>query len=344
MSKIEDLVIDKIKKRASTGYAKYGVTMERDDLGILDWLTHKQEELMDGAVYSEKIKEYIQNILHTPPRNLSPYVDSNGFENSKKNFELYLSFKDKNEHVGIANVPLTQVSTFPYDDEKSLFEAKEFFNFCYSKESDLANRPASLNSVFDINHNSVTRFTRLLMLTKHYNLHKQFNDLTFGYRDKLEGKFRIHPGHGRNFVYRLFSNKDRVKMLYWDYKKDKDIEYLTEFTEWNQLDSTFNDSDLTCGLIPSYDSLYPCIYVTKSLDGYRTELIQSEFDYADYFKNIRIKANFNLDIFGYIDNNHIDNQKTINLTVKNHSTRNYSKAILATVLENYEDNDIIISS
>lgn len=344
MSRIEEDVIAKIKNRASIGLAKYGVTMERDDLGILDWLTHKQEELMDGAVYSEKIKQYIQSILLTPPRNIRPYVDSNGMEDSKKNFELYLSFKEKNEHVGIAYVPLSQVSTFPYDDEKNLFEAKEFFNFCYSAKSDLANRPTSLNSASDINHNSVTRFTRLLMLTKHYNVHKQFNDLTFGYRDKLEGKFRIHPGHGRNFIYRLFSNKDSIKTIYWDYKRDKNIKYLTEFTEWDHLDSTFNNSDLTCSLVPSYTTLYPCIYVTDNLNRYRTELVQSEFDYADYFKNIRLKANFNLDMFDYNDSMHIDNQKTIHLTVKNHSTRNYSKAILASILENYEDNDILISS
>lgn len=55
MSKIEESVITKIRERADIGKNKYGVTMERDDLNIIQWLTHLQEELMDAAVYLEKV-------------------------------------------------------------------------------------------------------------------------------------------------------------------------------------------------------------------------------------------------------------------------------------------------
>jgi hypothetical protein len=55
MSKIEESVINKIRERADIGKNKYGVTMERDDLNIIQWLTHLQEELMDAAVYLEKV-------------------------------------------------------------------------------------------------------------------------------------------------------------------------------------------------------------------------------------------------------------------------------------------------
>lgn len=55
MSKIEESVINKIRERADVGKNKYGVTMERNDLNILQWLTHLQEELMDAAVYLEKV-------------------------------------------------------------------------------------------------------------------------------------------------------------------------------------------------------------------------------------------------------------------------------------------------
>ena len=46
-----------IQQRAMTGEKKYGTTMERGDLSIKEWLTHLQEELLDGAVYIEKLKE-----------------------------------------------------------------------------------------------------------------------------------------------------------------------------------------------------------------------------------------------------------------------------------------------
>ena len=56
MSSIEEKVIDKIRERAEVGLAKYGVTMEREDLTRIEWLTHLQEELFDGAVYIERLK------------------------------------------------------------------------------------------------------------------------------------------------------------------------------------------------------------------------------------------------------------------------------------------------
>lgn len=57
MSKIEEKVISKIRSRAEVGKAKYGVTMERDDLNVIEWLTHLQEELMDASVYVQRLMD-----------------------------------------------------------------------------------------------------------------------------------------------------------------------------------------------------------------------------------------------------------------------------------------------
>ena len=57
MSRFEEQVCAKIRERAKVGKRKYGVTMERDDLNLHDWLTHLQEELMDAAVYVERLME-----------------------------------------------------------------------------------------------------------------------------------------------------------------------------------------------------------------------------------------------------------------------------------------------
>ena len=59
MSRIEDKVVMMIRERAMKGEAKYGTTMERGDLSMQEWLTHLQEELLDGAVYIQKLKELI---------------------------------------------------------------------------------------------------------------------------------------------------------------------------------------------------------------------------------------------------------------------------------------------
>ena len=46
MSRIEDKVCEKIQARAAVGKNKYGVTMERSDLSIEQWLKHFQEEMI----------------------------------------------------------------------------------------------------------------------------------------------------------------------------------------------------------------------------------------------------------------------------------------------------------
>ena len=53
---IEDKVIEKIKHRQQTGLKKYGVTVKANPLTLLQWLNHLQEELLDAAIYVEKLK------------------------------------------------------------------------------------------------------------------------------------------------------------------------------------------------------------------------------------------------------------------------------------------------
>ena len=56
-SKYEERVIEKIRNRAEIGLKKYGTTMARKDLSIKEWLQHLQEELLDGAVYIERLQD-----------------------------------------------------------------------------------------------------------------------------------------------------------------------------------------------------------------------------------------------------------------------------------------------
>ena len=62
MSRIEELVIERIRQRADAGAVKYGTTLERKDLSFEQWLRHLQEELLDGAAYIEKLIDEAENI------------------------------------------------------------------------------------------------------------------------------------------------------------------------------------------------------------------------------------------------------------------------------------------
>lgn len=56
MDSIVKSVITKFEQRSEFGLQKYGTTLDRKDLTLLQWITHAQEELMDGILYLEKIK------------------------------------------------------------------------------------------------------------------------------------------------------------------------------------------------------------------------------------------------------------------------------------------------
>lgn len=55
-------------QRMSTGYKKYGTTTERTDIDLMGWLQHLQEELLDAAVYVERLKDELRTSTSQTPR------------------------------------------------------------------------------------------------------------------------------------------------------------------------------------------------------------------------------------------------------------------------------------
>jgi hypothetical protein len=57
LDSILESVINQFRERSEVGIKKYGVTLDRTDLSTLDWINHAQQELMDGILYLEKLKQ-----------------------------------------------------------------------------------------------------------------------------------------------------------------------------------------------------------------------------------------------------------------------------------------------
>ena len=49
-------VLNQFIQRAEFGKKKYGTDLDREDLSVLDWIQHAQEEHMDAILYLEKLK------------------------------------------------------------------------------------------------------------------------------------------------------------------------------------------------------------------------------------------------------------------------------------------------
>jgi hypothetical protein len=58
---IVEEIIRKFSERAQMGEEKYGVTLDREDLSLIDWLNHALEEHMDAILYLQKIKTILDS-------------------------------------------------------------------------------------------------------------------------------------------------------------------------------------------------------------------------------------------------------------------------------------------
>ncbi len=52
-------VIEKFIERSTFGKNKYGTDLDRNDISVLGWIEHAQEEHMDAILYLEKLKKVI---------------------------------------------------------------------------------------------------------------------------------------------------------------------------------------------------------------------------------------------------------------------------------------------
>ena len=80
-------VVSHLQNRAAIGLAKYGISMERQDLTPVQWCVHLEQEIMDSIVYSEKLKMIAPDIEHFKTMQ-SIFIE-----------HLFLLLKIKNEYI-----------------------------------------------------------------------------------------------------------------------------------------------------------------------------------------------------------------------------------------------------
>jgi hypothetical protein len=92
--KIVKEVLDKYKYRSNAGVEKYGVTLERGDLNLIEWLNHLQEELMDATLYIQKLKSELEQSPNFPDGHI---ITKESWDNADKITQdgfVYVKFND----------------------------------------------------------------------------------------------------------------------------------------------------------------------------------------------------------------------------------------------------------
>lgn len=88
--KFVEEVMHKYEMRSVAGILKYGTTLERNDLSLVEWLNHLQEELMDATLYIQKLKSELPDglIITKDSWNSADKITLDGFVYVKYN-DLY---------------------------------------------------------------------------------------------------------------------------------------------------------------------------------------------------------------------------------------------------------------
>jgi len=60
--KVVQGVVNSILSRSDAGTKKYGTNLNREDLTVIEWLQHAQEEALDMALYLEKLKKEFKQL------------------------------------------------------------------------------------------------------------------------------------------------------------------------------------------------------------------------------------------------------------------------------------------
>ena len=87
-------LVEKYQQRSEVGQQKYGVTLDRNDLNYIQWLTHLQEELMDATLYLEKLKSELEQNPNFPDGHI---ISKESFVNADKIVKdgfVYVKFND----------------------------------------------------------------------------------------------------------------------------------------------------------------------------------------------------------------------------------------------------------
>lgn len=61
-----EAVREKLLQRSQVGLRKYGVTTERTDYELIQWITELQHELMDAAIYCEATLQRLKHATEHP--------------------------------------------------------------------------------------------------------------------------------------------------------------------------------------------------------------------------------------------------------------------------------------
>jgi hypothetical protein len=92
--KVVENVISKFSSRSDVGVKKYGTTLEDNELTLIEWLNHLQEELMDATLYVQKLKEELEANQKFPDGHI---ITKESWDNADKiihNGFIYVKYTD----------------------------------------------------------------------------------------------------------------------------------------------------------------------------------------------------------------------------------------------------------
>ena len=124
--KIYAAVIAELEKRRREGIYKYGLSMEREDLTVSEWVQHAKEEALDFAVYLQKILTMLNRLEEAKKTDAEMPKKTN----AEMAAEFRATFECKDDPVLAWGLIAEEVSEF-FSADTDVDELKELTDLLY---------------------------------------------------------------------------------------------------------------------------------------------------------------------------------------------------------------------
>ena len=261
-------------------------------------------------------------------------------KHSKTGFDFWKYKKEKQAQIGYINLDLDEIECkFSYNDKfkdnikhhygiKSII--RDFFLFVYKEKK--------FNSLEDCNfadpalgvdiaksypdiliRDKVIAFPRMPYLLKQFIENNGYDDPIGLYYSPVYGKPTVHPGKGRFFILKWFSDKTNENFFLLDLEGSYSNRFIKIFNEHKELKDFFPNHLLNYFLLKrnfngkDYIMLEVFFRSINVIDNYFKQLDEQIRGMISLLNNYELKANFDLKKYGYDSSKFPNTTKVINI-------------------------------
>lgn len=223
-------------------------------------------------------------------------------------FDYWNTIKKDCEAIGYINLNLDEIQCkFPKGIKK---EISNFFDFIYELDHEFidVNNYGGM-SAYKKNkgpffRDKIIAYPRMPYLLQQYTNNGGFNDPISLYDSPVFGKPTVHPGKGRFYILKNFTDVKKENFVMFDTFGKFTDRFFIEFSSYDEMIKFFPNHILTFFVVDRHGTVIiePFFQSKKTISSYSPDITQVVVDMIKFFKTYQLSANFDLKEYNYKPN------------------------------------------